>query len=233
MFGIVSLSGGVDSATVLDLAIKECGRPNVRTFGFTYGSKHNMWENKAAVEIAKFYEVPHRRIWLDTAFDGLQSTLMQAGGAIPEGHYEAESMRQTVVPGRNLIFLSVLAAHAESWVKQVGNGAKAMIYLGVHAGDHFIYPDCRPNFIENARSVIMSSTEEKVIVTAPFLNFTKKTIIENGLTHKVPYHLTRTCYKAQPKACGVCGSCQERLMSFKELGVEDPIEYVTRKILPK
>ena len=135
-------------------------------------------------------------------------------------------MSQTVVPGRNLIMSSILASIAETVGAQ-------QIYLGVHSGDHAIYPDCRPEFVEALDKTVKTSTDGKCVVVAPYLRGDKTSIIKDGLTMGVPYKDTRTCYKDQGIACGKCGSCQERLEAFKANGIEDPIEYETRTILAK
>jgi 7-cyano-7-deazaguanine synthase len=223
---IVSLSGGMDSATLLATAVRQLSAPNVYCVGFTYGSKHNKYENKGAYAVAAYYGVPLDLIDLSVAFKGFRSDLLKTGGDVPEGHYEAESMRRTVVPCRNLIFLSVLAGLAESW----GCG---QVWLGVHAGDHHIYPDCRPDFVWRAGGAVSLATDGKVNVQTPYLNLTKADILRIGLGEGVPYNLTRTCYKDQPVACGRCGSCQERLEAFAKNGVADPLEYESREILPK
>jgi 7-cyano-7-deazaguanine synthase len=152
--------------------------------------------------------------------------LLVSGDAIPEGHYQEESMRQTVVPGRNLLFISVLAAIAQS---------KGMerVWLGIHAGDHFIYPDCRRVFFVGARSAVEESSAGAVSLYAPFLTGNKTNIIKYGTYVGVPYHLTRTCYSDQLIACGRCGSCQERLEAFSQCGIADPLKYQTRELLPK
>ena len=147
---------------------------------------------------------------------------MQANSdTIPQGHYAADNMKSTVVPGRNLIFLSIMASLAET----VG---ATEIALGVHAGDHFIYPDCRPAFIEIAKKCIELSSDNLVTIITPFLHYTKGDIVRlgNGLDMKVPFHLTRTCYTSNEIACGKCGSCVERLEAFSENNIEDPIPYV-------
>jgi 7-cyano-7-deazaguanine synthase len=223
---IVSLSGGMDSATVLGLAKTEV--EDIETVGFTYGSKHNRYENSAAVDLAVFYGVSFTLIDLSSILANLDSDLLKSGGKIPEGHYEEESMRRTVVPGRNIVFASILAAIAMS------KKAKC-IYMGVHAGDHFIYPDCRPEFVQSMRTAIYQGTDKTVGLVTPFLFRDKRNILESGysLAPQVPYHLTRTCYADQPVACGRCGACQERLASFAAFGRPDPIEYETREILPK
>ena len=222
---IVSLSGGMDSVSLLGKVLHE-NDYEIECVGFTYGSKHNFYENKAAYEVSHHYGVRYDKIDLSLVMAHLKSDLLKSGGEIPEGHYEAESMAATVVPGRNMIFASVLAAIASS------RGARA-IYLGVHSGDHAIYPDCRPEFIMNMKMTILCATSGRVSLKAPFIDQTKGSIIKYGSAIKVPYYLTRTCYKDQPIACGKCGSCQERLEGFAENGIVDPIEYESRVILPK
>ena len=224
MKAIVSLSGGMDSTTVLALAIKL--EKDVISVGFTYGSKHNKYENEAAERIASHYGISFRLIDLSQVMSGFKSDLLLSGDSIPEGHYEEESMRRTVVPARNIIFCSVLTGIA------VSEDAE-QIWLGVHAGDHFIYPDCRPEFIRVMQATIQCGTERAIVLITPFLHSTKKHILQEGLLLKVPYHLTRTCYKDQTVACGRCGSCQERLAAWKEIGEDDPLEYESREIMPK
>ena len=224
MKAIVSLSGGLDSTTVLAAAI-ESGA-DVQAVIFRYGSKHNQFENQAAFDVAKHYRIPARLFDLSPIMKGFNSVLMRAGGEIPEGHYEAESMRQTVVPGRNTIFASILIGLAES---EMANE----VWLGIHAGDHHIYPDCRPEWLTAMNEVAQAATEGKVQFKAPFLYETKLGILRYGVQRKVPYHLTRTCYKAQPVACGRCGSCNERREAFMLLGIKDPIEYEYHGPLPE
>ena len=141
-----------------------------------------------------------------------------SGGEIPEGHYNDATMSQTVVPGRNLMFASILAGYAES----IGFNR---IALGVHKGDHEIYPDCRKEFVKALDSCIYLSTDKSVEVYTPLIDMDKIEIVQEGLDLEVPYHLTRTCYKDQERSCGVCGSCVERLEAFKLNNVKDPIEY--------
>lgn len=215
---IVSLSGGMDSTTVLAVALDQ-GR-DVSAIGFFYNSKHNVYENQAAIKIVAYYDVPFKLIDLSQAMKGFTSNLMSEGGDIPEGHYEAENMRLTVVPNRNMIFASILAGIA------VSEGAEE-IWLGTHMGDHYIYADCRPAFIASLEQTIRLATDTSISLISPFSNDKKVGILQKGfsLAKPVPYHLTRTCYKAQSKACGKCGSCQERKESFTLLGKVDPIEY--------
>lgn len=220
---IVSLSGGMDSATVLALARSQ--RHEIATVGFTYGAKHNSLENAAAQKAASFYDVPFELFDLSGIMGAFKSNLLLSGAAVPEGHYEEESMRLTVVPGRNIIFSAVLAGIAMS--KGFGE-----VWLGVHAGDHFIYPDCRPAFVEAMDNAVRYGTDG-VRLRAPFLHEDKTGILKVGFSLGVPYELTRTCYTTQSVACGRCGSCQERLNAFSAMGRDDPLSYDQRKLLPK
>lgn len=223
MKAIVSLSGGMDSSTVLADAIAQ-GR-EVSCIGFRYGSKHNPFENKAAEAVARFYGVPFRLIDLSAVMVGFKSNLMADGGDVPEGHYEDKSMALTVVPARNLIFASVLTGVA--WTEEAEE-----VWLGIHLGDRAIYPDCRKEFFDAMNQAVQVGTDNRVRLQAPFLTTNKIGILMRGLELDVPYQFTRTCYKAQPVACGKCGSCQERLAAFHEVGADDPIEYEHRELLP-
>ena len=216
MKAIVSLSGGMDSAIVLAEAISEGLK--VDAIGFCYGSKHNQYENEAARKIAAHYEVPFDLIDLSAVTSHFESDILLSGGDIPEGHYEDASMSKTVVPGRNIIFASILAGIA--WTRKAGE-----IWLGIHSGDHAIYPDCRPEFFDYMCSAIRTGTDGRVMLRAPFLDGDKGWILSEGLELKVPYQHTRTCYKNQPVACGKCGACVERLEAFEMNHVKDPVQY--------
>jgi len=213
----MGLSGGLDSTTLLAMLLDY--DEEVRCVGFNYGSKHNKYEIEAAKKIADYYGVKYTLIDMTTVNKLLKSNLLLSGGDIPEGHYQDENMKLTVVPGRNLMFASILAAYAES----IGFNA---IALGVHKGDHAIYPDCRLEFIKALDSCIYLSTDRKVEVIAPLVDLTKTEIVKEGIALEIPYGLTRTCYCDQEKSCGRCGSCFERLEAFKNNDAKDPIEYV-------
>ena len=213
---IVSLSGGMDSTTVLAWMLRQ--GYDVQAVGFYYGSKHNPHENALAKKLAGFFNVPFKLLDISSAFEGFKSNLLQSGGAIPEGHYQAPNMDQTVVPGRNMIFMSILAGLAWS------EGAEA-IGVGIHQGDHAIYADCRVEFHKAMDSAIYLGTDRRVELVAPFLHTDKTGILEWGLPMGVPYELTRTCYKAEAVSCGKCGACQERLEAFRNVDRDDPIKY--------
>jgi 7-cyano-7-deazaguanine synthase len=220
---VMGLSGGMDSTTLLGMLLAE--GIEVHVCHFQYGSKHNPYEHKAIINILNYYSarkfpVTYNIFNLDIVFSQFQSNLLKHGGDIPEGHYESESMKLTVVPGRNTIFASIMMGLAES----VGADAVA---LGVHSGDHHIYPDCRDSYIAALCKTVIEATDGKVQVIAPLLAEDKTSILKIGdsLPIPVPYHLTRTCYKDQEYSCGKCGSCTERLEAFENIQKIDPIKY--------
>lgn len=220
---IVSLSGGLDSTTVLADAL-DFGH-TVEAVGFFYGSKHNPFENEAAARIAAHYNVSFRLIDLSHAMNGFRSNLLSGQGEIPEGHYEQANMDLTVVPGRNIIFISILSGLAWSL------GADR-VWLGIHKGDHAIYEDCRADFYNAMDRAIQLGTGGRVSLFAPFLNTDKAGIVARGSKLNVPYEMTRTCYKEQGVACGKCGSCVERREAFALNGFIDPIVYESLDPLP-
>lgn len=220
---LISLSGGLDSCVTLAHVMRNMCQDDdeVGVVTFDYGSKHNPYERLAAGAIASHYRLSQSHLLLDLREIGasiFRSHLMAEGGEIPEGHYEAPSMKQTVVPGRNLLFISILAAMSESW------GYDAVV-LGTHSGDHHIYPDCRPAFLDAARMAVLQSTEGRVTLVAPFTHLTKGQIVSIGNDLQAPFHLARTCYKDQALACGKCGACTERMEAFRENGLPDPVAY--------
>lgn len=215
---VLSLSGGMDSATLLAWMTQRFDE--VECVGFKYGSKHNAYEAEAAVKLADHYGAQYRLVDLSQAFAtlGFRSNLLQGQGDIPEGHYTDASMERTVVPGRNIIFLSLLAGCAWS----VG---ASVVGIGIHQGDHAIYPDCRESFFLAMQTALNLGTDGRISLIAPFLGGDKKEILDWGLKNGVPYHMTRTCYKDQVLACGKCGSCTERLEAFEKCGITDPVWY--------
>lgn len=227
---MVSLSGGLDSCVMLAEMLHNIPygdrADRFKAVTFRYGSKHGDMETTAAQNIAAHLGVPHNIIDVRGLFDSCKSALMKQGGELPHGHYESESMKQTVVPGRNLVFASILAAKAEA-------EGYDMIALGVHQGDRAIYPDCRPAFIFSLKVTVAQSSEGRVNVFSPFLMWTKKDIVRIGLTIGAPFLMSRTCYEDTWRACGKCASCQERLEAFHLNDAMDPIDYCTRELLPK
>ncbi len=194
----------------------------VHLVGFNYGQRHSK-ELLSLELIAKTLEASWQVVDLSvlkTALAG--SSLTSDDVAVPDGHYAEETMRITVVPNRNAIMLAIAAGIA------VSNGSD-FVATGVHAGDHFIYPDCRPQFIEAISAAFILGTEghakDGFKVEAPFVNISKAQIAEVGMELGVPYELTWSCYKGGDKHCGRCGTCVERIEAFINAGAEDPTEY--------
>jgi len=219
---VLSLSGGVDSSTLLGY-YEDIGAKAIPIF-FDYGSKHGHWEKQACFRICSYYNLEPRIIDLVNVFRNCSSNLLKGGNEIPEGHHNDPAMRATIVPARNTIFISIMLGIAET------EGAE-VIAVGVHKGDQLIYPDCRLEYIQAISKAVGIASERSVRVEAPFIEDEKRDILIRGLSYKprVPYGLTRTCYKDQPIACGKCGSCSERIEAFQRIGVKDPIEYEAKK----
>lgn len=213
---VMALSGGLDSSALLGYLLEK--GHDVSTVSFYYGSKHNEHELRAAQAVAMHYGVLNKQIDISAAMALFESDLLLSGGAIPEGHYEDATMSRTVVPSRNIIFISILAGYA--WT--IGADAVA---VGIHTGDHAIYADCRKEFLKAVDSAIFLGTDRRVEVVAPFIDYSKKDIVLEGLEFQVPFELTRTCYTNHPVACGKCGSCVERQEAFALNFETDPIAY--------
>ena len=213
---IVVFSGGMDSATALWWALREFG--DVAAVSFEYGAKHNARELAAAETICKKLAVPQTVIPLDFIGRNFHSSLLKTGGAIPEGNYNEENMASTVVPFRNGIMLAAAAGLAED------SGFSAVI-LGNHTGDHAIYPDCRPEFIDGMAKAIEAGTGGKVKLLSPFCRMTKGEIAALGAKLGVEFSLTWSCYNGRDKHCGKCGTCRERREAFREAGLADPTVY--------
>ncbi len=213
---VVVLSGGMDSATVLAKILAD-GDEAV-TLTFDYGSKHNCREIIAAKNIAKFYGV--KNIVIDLPFIKMffKSNLLKSGGSIPEGHYEDESMKSTVVPFRNGIMLSIAVGYVES----IGYDRVA---IGNHVGDHAIYPDCRSSFLTYFNFAAVEGTYRKISIYSPFGDLSKTSIVRIGVELKVPYFLTYSCYNGRSNHCGKCGTCVERREAFEVAGEKDPTVY--------
>jgi len=224
MRALAIVSGGLDSAT-LAYHLKAQGY-DLRVLSFNYGQRHHR-ELKSASEIARM--VGARFDVVDIASFGRflrGSALTDATVPVPHGHYAAENMRSTVVPMRNTIMLSMACAIAAA------DGIQE-VYLGVHAGDHPIYPDCRPQFIA-AFNDLLRVVEAKtccsdpalVRVLAPFVHMSKSDIVALGARLEVPYEITWSCYEGGDVHCGQCGTCVERKEAFALAGVTDPTIYL-------
>ena len=223
---VAGLSGGIDSTVLCSMLLAERKRSLVFPVFFHYGSKHGRWEEEAARKVAKYYSLKLTLIDLRDAFSRITSALLLADKRpIPKTSYDKESMELTLVPGRNLIFASFLAAVAES------RKADA-VALATHAGDHCLYPDCRPSFNTALAGAIMESSDGKVRLLTPFSSLDKAAIVAQGKRLDAPFSLTRSCYENQALSCGECGTCRERLAAFAANRIADPLDYAGCNVQP-
>jgi len=220
---VVLISGGMDSVAALYHANQE--HQVVGALSFNYGSKHNHREIPfAAFHCAKF-AIPHRVITLGFVGELFKSDLLKSGGAIPDGHYEEQSMKQTVVPFRNGIMLSIAGGYAES-IEAQG------LVIAAHAGDHAIYPDCREAFMRAMADAIRLGTYAQVEILRPFIRLTKAQIAARGHQLGVDFSQTWSCYKGGEIHCGTCGTCVERREAFQAAHLPDPTSYANLGQLP-
>ncbi|MCG8603144.1 MAG: 7-cyano-7-deazaguanine synthase QueC [Verrucomicrobiales bacterium] len=213
---VVLVSGGMDSVTALHHAAKN--HEIVAGLSFDYGSKHNGREIPFAEWHCEQLGVRHQVMALPFINAHFQSDLLKSGGDIPEGHYEADNMKQTVVPFRNGILLSIAAGFAESI------GAEGLV-IAAHSGDHAIYPDCREEFMRPMAEAIAAGTYADLQIIRPFIDQRKEDIVSVGAELGVDFSETWSCYKGGELHCGKCGTCVERKEAFAIAGVEDPTVY--------
>ena len=218
---VVVLSGGMDSTTLLYHAIKKHGKENVLAISFDYNQKHSKELFLASITCQKL-DVKRTLINLSVLNDLAPSALTRKEWDVPEGHYADENMKQTVVPNRNMVMISLATSFA------ISNKAD-YLYYGAHSGDHDIYPDCRNEFVIAMENAVKLCDWHEIQLDAPFIAMDKGDIVILGKKLNVDYSLTWTCYKGQEYACGKCGSCVERLEAFEKAGIEDPIKYLKTK----
>jgi 7-cyano-7-deazaguanine synthase len=212
---VAVVSGGMDSVTMLYKLFDDNPEERLIVASFDYGQKH-LKELAFAAEAASEVDAEHVIITLPELHG---SALTDADHAVPEGHYEAATMRQTVVPNRNMVMLSVAISLA------VDAGARR-VATAVHAGDHAVYPDCRPEFIsamtDTARIACDSFIDPAFEVVAPFVHISKTDIAAIGYELGVPWDRTWSCYVGGDVHCAHCGTCTERI---EALGDNDPTVY--------
>jgi len=234
---VVSLSGGMDSSTLLLRCLSEYD--NVTALSFDYGQKHRVELERAQSLVdylnANGQSVTYQVIKLDGLVNLLNSNLVQGGDDVPEGHYEEDNMKATVVPNRNKIFASLTQAVALSAANANGNDTD--IALGIHAGDHAIYPDCRQEFrdADDAAFRIGNWEADKVGYFTPYLDTDKlgilkdgeKLVEELGIEFDEVYKRTNTSYKPYPSGNSdyKSASSVERIEAFINLGRKDPVQY--------
>lgn len=211
---VIILSGGMDSTTMLH----EYASRIALAVTFNYGSNHNARE----IECARYNcrQLGIELIEVDMPFVGqlFNSSLLSGADAIPEGNYDDENMKSTVVPFRNGIMLSVAAGIAES-------RGLHHVMMANHGGDHAIYPDCRDGFVNAMSQAISEGTYDHITILAPYTSIDKTEICRRGGRLGVDYSHTYSCYKGGAKHCGRCGTCTERREAFRLASLPDPTIY--------
>ena len=236
---VMALSGGMDSTSLLlHLLTQNC---KITCISFNYGQKHVIEIEKAKANIRYLndlnLQIEHIIIDITDCMNSLYSALTDSEVDVPEGHYEEEQMKKTVVPNRNAIFSSILYAHALSIATK--DAIDVQIALGVHSGDHAIYPDCRPDFYEAIHHAfsIGNWESEKVSLFLPYLEENKTTILQDALHSCQILNLdfdhimrhTHTSYNpdASGRSSGRSGADVERILAFHEINRQDPIDYIS------
>lgn len=212
---VVIYSGGMDSFTVLHRALAD--GHEVYALSFNYGQRH-VKELTVASTVCQRLGIAHKVVDISAIHQLLKGSALTDDIAVPEGAYATETMLTTVVPNRNMVLLSLAIAYA------VSLDAEA-VYYGAHAGDHTVYPDCRPEFVEKMNAVSQIANYQPVSIVAPFLYQSKTDILAYGLARGLDYLDTWTCYNGEALACGRCSACQERLAAFAALQQQDPLSY--------
>lgn len=211
MKAVLIYSGGMDSTTLLHEYRESIGL----AVSFDYGSKHNARETECAALNCKKLGIKHIVIPLGFIGQYFKSDLLIGGGEIPKGSYDEGNMHSTVVPFRNGIMLAVAAGLAESYGLDT-------VLMANHGGDHAIYPDCRPEFVDAMDSAVKAGTYAGIRVVSPYCNITKRDIALRGKELGVDFSLTYSCYEGGEKHCGRCATCTERREALEGF---DPTEY--------
>ena len=211
---VIIYSGGLDSTTLL---YEERERVALAVT-FDYGSNHAAREIACARKHCARLGIEHLVIDLAFMKQYFASSLLSGAEAIPEGNYDDENMKSTVVPFRNGIMLSVACGLAES-------RGLTRVLIANHGGDHAIYPDCRPSFVAAMNAAMREGTYVNVTLAAPYTDISKADIVRRGAQMGIDYGETYSCYKGGERHCGCCGTCTERKEAFREAGVLDPTVY--------
>ena len=211
---VIVVSGGMDSITLLYEKKDEIALG----ISFDYGSNHNHNELPLAALHCQRLGIAHVVIPLGFMHQYFKSSLLESGASIPDGSYDEDNMKSTVVPFRNGVMLAVAAGIAES------NGLTKVL-IANHGGDHTIYPDCRPEFIAAMDAAVEAGTFVNVHVVAPYTNISKADIARRGSSVGIDYAETWSCYKGGDVHCGTCGTCVERKEALREAGITDNTKY--------
>lgn len=221
MKSVVIYSGGMDSFTLLNHAIAE---GEAHALSFHYGQRHAK-ELEYAHRFCQMNDVPHKLVDIRAINGLIQGSSLTSAIDVPEGHYAEDNMKQTVVPNRNMIMLSLAVGYA------VSIGADK-VYCGAHAGDHDVYPDCRAEFFNKLNEATLIANYQPVTLATPFIDLSKGGILAYGRDTlglaAEDYVLAWTCYNGRELACGKCGACVERLEAFYSVNWSDPLEYEDR-----
>lgn len=214
---LVVCSGGLDSVSLAHKIAAE--QTLIGLISFNYGQRH-LKELEFAAKAAERLGVPHDIIDITTIGRHLTGSALTDDVDVPDGHYAEETMKVTVVPNRNAIMLTIAFGLAAA------RKADA-VAVAVHGGDHFIYPDCRPGFIQSMQTMQDQALEgyASVKLLAPFVEVPKSEIVRQGALHGTPFAQTWSCYKGGAKHCGRCGTCVERREAFHLAGIADPTDY--------
>lgn len=211
---VIILSGGMDSVTLLHDRKDQIAL----AVTFDYGSNHNAMEAECAAYHCRQLGIEHIVIPLAFVKDYFRSSLLEGADAVPEGHYQDDNMKSTVVPFRNGIMLSIACGLAES-------RGLAKVLIANHSGDHAIYPDCRAAFISPMSEAMACGTYLNVTLEAPYTGISKTDIAKVGKRLGIDYSKTYSCYKGGERHCGKCGTCVERKEALRDAGIADPTEY--------
>jgi 7-cyano-7-deazaguanine synthase len=214
---IVICSGGLDSVSLAHRIARE--HELLALVSFDYGQRHKK-ELDYAAACAERLCVPHHIIDIRPIGVHLTGSALTDDIAVPDGHYAEETMRSTVVPNRNAIMLTIAFGLAAAQQADA-------VAIAVHGGDHFIYPDCRPGFIDSFNEMQRHALDgyANVKLVAPYVDGSKADIVMDGSKHDTPFAQTWSCYKGGMRHCGRCGTCVERREAFHLAGISDPTDY--------
>ena len=214
---LVICSGGLDSVSLAHKVA--AGHQLAGLLSFDYGQRH-LKELDSAAACAVRLNVPHKIVDLTAVGAALGGSALTDDVDVPDGHYAEETMKVTIVPNRNAIMLAVAFGMAAAQKLEA-------VAAAVHGGDHFIYPDCRPDFIAAFQKMQNHALDgvADIRLYTPYVSISKAGIVEDGARHGTPFAETWSCYKGGARHCGRCGTCVERREAFEIAGIEDPTEY--------
>lgn len=214
---LVVCSGGLDSVSLAQKVAAEHSLAGL--LSFDYGQRHRKELDFAAL-CAERLSTPHQIIDIRAIGRSLSGSALTDDLDVPDGHYAEDTMKVTVVPNRNAIMLAVAFGVAAAQEADA-------VATAVHGGDHFIYPDCRPGFIDAFQVMQNQALDDyaRIRLYAPYVNISKAEIVADGARHNTPFAQTWSCYKGGERHCGRCGTCVERREAFDLAGIADPTDY--------